>query len=209
VLVAFCLLGGPAFGQAADKPSAAVESAAVEPAAEVASRLDETAAEWDEFLTSGRSQTPLDLMLTTMLERRHLRREYLVGPPIRQWSLLHPGLVVERVSDAAPGHQLGLSVAVEWIGVNWWSERSPLFGVPFGVSLTTVISNRLGTSSVGHGVSLHFDNRYSLGWSNRDGVDGYFLSIDLLKLVDDRRRRLERYRQRLERGQSGRRESSE
>lgn len=204
VLVAFCLLGSPAFGQPADKPSDGVESAG-----EVAGRLDETAAEWDEFLTSGRSQTPLDLMLTTMLERRHLRSEYLVGPPLRQWSLLHPGLVVERVSDAAPGDQVGLSVAVEWIGVNWWSERSPLFGLPFGVSLTTVISNRRGTSSVGHGVSLHFDNRYSLGWSNRDGVDGYFFSIDLLKLVDDRRRRLDRYRQRLERGLSGRRESIE
>ncbi|MGD8340465.1 MAG: hypothetical protein PVH89_06755 [Gammaproteobacteria bacterium] len=168
-------------------------------AARVVSALDDRSSEWEAFVAHGRSQTPLDLLLTTAIERRHLRSGFLVGPPKRQWSALRPGLVLEHAPASAPGDRNDFAVAIEWFGVNWWNEDSPLFGVPFGVSLTSVYSDRPGRPDPGHGLALHFGNKYSVGWSTRDGTDSVFFSIDLLKLVDDRQHRLERYRRRLDR----------
>jgi hypothetical protein len=161
--------------------------------------LGEGSREWTAFVAEARSQTPLDLRLTAALERRHLESGFLVGPPKRQWSVLRPGLVIERMADAAPGERNELGIAVEWFGVNWWSAESPLFGIPFGVSLTSVYSDRHDGADAGHGLALHFGNNYLIGWSQRDRSETVFFSIDLLKLVADRQRRLDRYRERVER----------
>jgi hypothetical protein len=168
-------------------------------AAAAAAALGQLADEWDTFLAEGRSQTPLDLVLTTALERRHLRQGGLSGPPLRQWSMLRPGLVFEHAPESAAGSRNAFAVAVEWFGVNWWSDRSPLFGMPFGVSLTTVYSTRPDQAGAGHGLALHFDNNYTVGWTRRAGERSWFFSVDLMKLADNRQQRLERYRQRLRR----------
>lgn len=166
-------------------------------AANVSAALDELSAEWDTFLADGRSQTPLDLMLTTALERRHLRQGLLISPPSRQWSMLRPGLVFEHRPESLSDSPNGLAVAVEWFGVNWWSDRSPLFGMPFGVSMTTVYSAGPNHAGAGHGLALHFDNHYTVGWTRRAGERSYFFSIDLMQLIDDRQQRLDRYRERV------------
>lgn len=164
-----------------------------------AEALGKQSREWAAFAANGRSQTPLDLWLTAALERRHLDRGFLVGPPKRQWSVLRPSLVLEHVADAIPGDRNEPAIAVEWFGVNWWSTESPLFGIPFGLSLTSVYSDRRDGSDAGHGLALHFGNSYSIGWSKRDRTESVFFSIDFLRLVADRQRRLDRYQERLER----------
>lgn len=155
--------------------------------------LDGLSSEWDDFLTNGRSQTLLDLAVTTYFERKHFRKPYLVGPPKRQWSVLHPSLVIEHASDAMSGDKDEMTVAVEWIGVNWWGDASP-FGIPFGVSLASVYADRPNVDSVGHGLMLHFDNRYSLGWASRSGDNSFYFSLDLLKFVEDKKTQFQRYK---------------
>lgn len=167
-------------------------------AAESADKLDRMAAEWDSFLDQGRSQTLLDLSLTTALERRHFRQGVLIAPPKRQWTLLHPDMAFEHIRQARAGQRDALSVVVEWLGVNWWSSDSPLADIPFGVSLVSVYADRPDVPSAGHGVVFHFDNKYSVGWTRRHGMDGVFVSIDLLRLIDNKGERLNRYRRRLE-----------
>jgi hypothetical protein len=151
--------------------------------------------EWDSFLANARSQTLLDLGLTTFLERKHFDKDYLVGPPRRQWALLHPSLVIEHASDAPAGDRDKLTGAIEWLGVNWWSDSSPLFGVPFGISVASVYADRPGFESVGHGVMLHVDNKYSLGWASRSGDNSFYLSLDLLKFIEDKQKQFERYKE--------------
>ena len=162
-------------------------------------KLAVLAKRWDKFLTIGRSQTFLDIGLTTLLENKHFKTGYLVGPPVRQWSLLHPNLVYEYVDAAPDGYQDKLSVAIEWLGVNWWSEESPFFGVPFGVSLASVYSDRPGIDDAGHGLMFHFNNAYSIGWSRRNNEDGFYVSIDLLKAVSDKEQQFNRYKEKFSR----------
>jgi hypothetical protein len=155
--------------------------------------LDGLSSEWDDFLTNGRSQTLLDLAVTSYLERKHFRQPYLVGPPKRQWSVLHPSLVIEHASDAMSGEKDKMTVAVEWIGVNWWGDDSP-FGIPFGVSLASVYADRPNLDSVGHGLMVHIDNRYSLGWASRSGDNSFYFSLDLLKFIEDKETQFQRYK---------------
>jgi len=157
-------------------------------------RLGELSGEWDAFLENGRSQTLLDLVATTLLERSHFKKDYLVGPPKRQWALLHPSLVIEHAEAAMPGDKDEMAVAIEWLGVNWWSDASPLFDVPFGIALASVYSDRPGMKSVGHGVMLHLDNRYSIGWATRSGDSSYYLTVDLLKFIEDKEQQFNRYK---------------
>lgn len=170
------------------------QSYASKTANDTVNKLGVLSAQWDKFLTEARSQTMLDIALTTLMEDAHFKKGYLVGPPVRQWTLLHPSLVYEAVSDAPDGEQNKMSVAIEWFGVNWWSNNSPFFHIPFGISLASVYTDRAGVEDTGHGVMFHFNNAYSIGWSDRDGADGIYLSIDLLKAIEDKQSQFNRYK---------------
>ena len=157
-------------------------------------QLGRLSAAWDDYLNNSRSQTILDLATTTFFERSHFKKDYLVGPPKRQWALLHPSLVIEHANEAMEGKKDEFGVAIEWIGVNWWSDSSPFFGIPFGISLASIYSDRPGIESIGHGAMLHFDNRYSVGWASRSGDSSFYLTLDLLKFVEDKKKQFDRYK---------------
>lgn len=155
-------------------------------------KLLELADEWDGYFTKGRPQTFWDIAATTLIEYRHIQTDRLVGPPPRQWFLLHPNIVIENLQAAPDGKQLGGAVAIEWIGVNWWKQK-----VPFGVSLSSLYSDRAGVDDVGHGVTLYFANKYCIGWASHGGDNGFFASIDTLKFIDDKKSKLAGYRSQL------------
>lgn len=156
-------------------------------------QLLELADDWDDYFDQSRPQTFWDIAATTLLERRHFQADYLVGPPARQWFVLHPNVVIENLDAAPDGDQLGGAMAIEWIGVNWWKGIGSL-KVPIGLSLSSLYSDRPGVDDVGHGVTLYFANRYCVGWASHGGDNGFFVSIDLLKLIDSKKSKLEQYR---------------
>ncbi len=162
---------------------------------ETKNRLAGISRDWNAYFDQSRSQTFADITLTSWFEQKHFKKGYLVGPPDRQWFLLHPNLVLEYVADAPDGENVNIAVTVEWLGVNWW--RNSVIGIPFGVSLTSLYSDRPEVQDVGHGLTFFFDNKYSIGVVDHYGDVGVFMSMDLLKLFADKGKQASRYRNRL------------
>jgi hypothetical protein len=154
--------------------------------------------EWDHYLETARSHTLLDATFTTFMEKEYLAQDRLVGPMQKQWFLIHPSIVVENVSDASDGDEISEALAIEWIGVNWWHEDSSPIGYPIGVSLTSVFSDRASVDDIGHGLMFHFDNSMSVGWSDHDGSDSIYVTVDFLNLLAEKKGRWGDYRKSVE-----------
>lgn len=163
-------------------------------AANTQKKVRKLAAQWDAYLEDARSHGFFDVAFTTFMEREHFQGDSLVGPPPRQWIALHPNLVYEHVGNASDGDQDKAALAIEWIGVNWWSEDSWFFGVPIGVSVTSTYTDRPEVDDVGTGLMIHINNSYSIGWTHRGGDDGVYLSLDLLKVVQNNSSVLSRFK---------------
>lgn len=144
---------------------------------------------WDNYFEQARSQTLWDALLTTKMEEDHLTQDKLVGPMQRQWFLVHPSVIVENVSDAADGQETQQGLAVEWLGVNWWNKDTSPIGVPFGISLASIYSSRLNVDDSGHGVMMTFNNSISIGWADHGGDEGYYVSVDFLSLLTEKKER--------------------
>ena len=156
---------------------------------DIAQNLDSMSLDWDRFTDEARQQTIVDAWATTLVQSGHFRKDHLVGPPSVQYFLLHPGVVYEYLGDAPEGEQDKVALSMEWLGVNFWDWK-----VPVGFSLISVYADRSVDSDTGWGGMIYFDNAYSFGWVNRDSGTGYFLSIDLLKAVTDKKEQLDTYK---------------
>jgi hypothetical protein len=155
-------------------------------------------AEWDRYFETARSQTLWDALLTTYMEQDYLAQSRLVGPMQKQWFLIHPSIVIENVSAAVDGDELSGALAIEWIGINWWDENSSPIGYPIGISLASTYSDRVSVDDIGHGLMFHFDNSFSVGWADRDGDAGIYVTVDFLNLMTKRKQRWEDYREKIE-----------
>ena len=147
---------------------------------------------WDKFINQSRSQTFLDVLMTSYIHRDYYKQNKLVAPASTQYFLFHPSVVYEHLNDAARGSRDEVALSLELFGVNWWDKK-----VPFGASVGWVYSDRSNASSIGKSLMLHFKNQYSIGYSWRDeedGGDGIFLSVDLLKFFEDKKQVLEGYK---------------
>lgn len=143
---------------------------------------------WDDFLEVSKSQTFLEVYLTTWVHRKHFQKDHLVGPPKYQVIALHPHLIYDIADSAPEGSAQEMGLAVEWLGVNFWDLK-----VPFGVSLTSAYVDRPEVADVGHGLMFHINNLYSLGWSRHDDVDSFFVTLDLLKMFEDKKKQYDKY----------------
>lgn len=158
---------------------------------ETRQKLAILAKDWDAYFVTGRAQSFADITLTTVFERKHFEKGFLVGPPARQWFVLHPNIVAEYASGAPSGERLRSALVIEWFGVNWWHDT--VIKIPFGISVASLYSDRPGVKGVGHGFTIYVDNKYSIGYANHDGENGYYISFDLLKLFEDKKKQAERY----------------
>ena len=149
---------------------------------------------WDYYFEEARSQTLLDSILTTYMEKDYLSQDRLVSPMEKQWFLVHPSIVIENVRDAIDGEQDQVGLAIEWIGVNWWDEETSPIGYPFGVSIASIYSDRPGVDDVGHGLMFTFDNSISVGWADHGGDNGFYVTVDFLSLVSEKKGRWEDYK---------------
>lgn len=152
---------------------------------------------WDSYFETGRYQNSAGIVLTTFMEKDHLYGDRLVGPPKRQWLALQPGLIVENVNESPDGENIEYAIAMEWVGVNWWQDS--FLGIPFGFSFASVYSDREGVKDVGHGMMFHFDNKYTVGFADHDGDTGIYLSLDILKLFQDKQKQWQKFRNRVPR----------
>ena len=144
--------------------------------------------DWDRFLDISKSQTGLEVWLTTLWHSKHFKKDHIVGPPSSQIIALHPQLVYEYVEGAVDGDNAEFGVAVEWLGINFWNKK-----MPFGFSVASVYTDRVSVADIRTGVMLHLDNKYSIGWGYRDGENSVYFSLDLLTLFQSKRQQYDRY----------------
>lgn len=144
--------------------------------------------DWNRFLEVSKSQTGLEVWLTTLWHRDLFKKDHIVGPPPTQVIALHPRLVYEYVDTAVDGDNAEFGVAVEWVGMNWWDMR-----VPLGFSVASVYADRVSVPSVRTGIMLHIDNKYSIGWGHRSGANSIYFSLDLLQLLQGKKQQYERF----------------
>lgn len=150
--------------------------------------IDELSKDWDRFLEVSKSQTALEVFLSTWFQSGHFKKDYLVGPPKYQIIALHPQLVYETLGEARGGERGETGIALEWFGINFWDSK-----IPFGISLARVFVDRTSGDPYADGVMLHFDNQYSIGFTDHDEGTGVFVTIDLLKLIEDKKSNLDQY----------------
>lgn len=144
---------------------------------------------WSRFLDKARSQTILDVWVTSAIHDDYYSQRKLVEPHPRQYFLLRPEVVYEFNPDTKKGDRNQLGLAVEWFGVNWWDAK-----IPFGVGLISVYADYEEADSIGHGLQFTFNNSTSIGWVNRGDTNGIFVTIDFLKLWEDKSDQLEQYK---------------
>jgi hypothetical protein len=154
--------------------------------------LTDLQSDWNAFFDQGRSMTTLDLLVTSIIERDHMRQGFLVGPVERQWFLLHPNLVMQFSDDEVKGDRFKAGLSIDWFGVNYWQDS--FLGIPFGAALTSVYSDRPQIDTVGHGVTLYFDNNLMIGWTKHGDDNAYHVSVDLLDLFTEKEAEFERYK---------------
>lgn len=152
------------------------------------SKINYLSQQWDSYLTNSRSQTFLDIWLTTVIHSDHYQQNKLVAPASTQYFLFRPQVVYEFSSDTRKGDRNQIGLAAEWIGINWWNWK-----VPFGVSAISVYADYEEENSVGHGLQFTINNNISLGWVKRGSSDAIFVSIDLLKLWDNKKEQIKQY----------------
>lgn len=150
-------------------------------------------AAWDSYFTEARSLTPWELALNTYLYKDELSKDSFVLPPQSQWFLLHPSIVVENVSDALDGDQQKEALSLEWIGFNRWNAS-----IPYGLSIVSTYADRSSVDDTRHGVMLHVNNSFSVGFTGIGEDDkGVFINVDLLKMLQSKDKRFNDYKNKI------------
>lgn len=139
---------------------------------------------WEAYFTEARSQFPLELAANSYLYARN-KDEYcdarggFCAPPAHQWILLHPGVALEYIDDAAEGNRLEPAVVLELIGYNRWKWEGARMGTAIGGSIIAIASDRAGEDDVGYGAMFHYNHKWSLGVTRHGDATGVFLSYEL------------------------------
>ncbi len=151
--------------------------------------LGQLQGDWKAFIKDARYQTPLDVWFTTALQSNKFHRTDLTGPPQWQAFLLRPSFVYEHINDLEKGNKDDVSMALEWVGINWWKTG-------IGFSVTSVYSDRPETSAVGTGFTLHIKNKYSFGYIHRkDNKGSIFFNLDLLEVLGENKDVYKKYKE--------------
>lgn len=150
---------------------------------QVITTIEELRKEWEPFLTTMRSQTALELTINGLWSKRNETDDWM-RPPSMQWIVLHPIVLLEYVDAAKDGSEMNEALGLEIIGANWWKQDK--WYIPTGGSLLALYSDRAEVDDWRYGVAVHFNSNYTIGYTNRGGDSGIFLSVDLLKAFEDK-----------------------
>jgi hypothetical protein len=159
---------------------------------ELSKRLTVLEAEWTDFFDESKSQTVWEMAINGYFFQRDNEEHRFSEPPSWQLVFMHPRIVVENVKQAVDGQQLKSAIMVELAGVDWW--RQDRWYLPSGGSVVTTYSDRSELEDWRWGIALNFASQFTLGASTRDGDTGVFITVDLLKLIQDKASILEFYR---------------
>lgn len=148
--------------------------------------------QWDDFYANGRSETIWEMLINGSRFQSSNEAYKFMPPPDSQIIFMHPGVVIENVADAHDGEQSREALMLEVVGINWW--RNNKWYKPSGLSAIALYADRAGVDDTGYGIAIHFASKFSIGYANHGGAHGYFITIDLLQLLEDKKTLLNEYR---------------
>ena len=151
--------------------------------------------QWTQYIEESRSQTLLDIAFTTFAyEFKYSKQpDMFSSPPRVQWFFMHPSVTIENVSNAIDGDESKEALALEVLGFNYWQDAC--FGYACGASLIVNYADRNGIDDRGWGVMFHVENSYSFGVTKHGGETGVFITVDLLKLFQDKKSAFKQYQE--------------
>lgn len=151
--------------------------------------------QWERFLEKSKSQTIWELWVNSEIFYEESGEHKFKAPPSWQLVLLHPNIIIENVSDALDGEQLKEGLMVEVLGADWWVQDK--WYLPSGGAFIATYSDRAGVEDWGYGISVNFASKFTIGAADHGGDIGYFVTVDLLKLLQDKKSVYESYRDKL------------
>lgn len=163
-----------------DHAQAVYSNATAAPLARALTALD---GQWDRFLEQSKAQTPWEVAYNGWrFQREHKDARGFVPPPDRQYIVLHPSIAIDYTNGATDGEQMQEAIVIDIAGVNWWGPKARWLS---GFALHTAYSDRAEVDDWGYGISLFFRSNYTVGVTWRDDDVGLFVSVDLLKPLND------------------------
>lgn len=148
--------------------------------------------DWSDYFDNARSQMPWEYFVNYKAWVNSKKAGRVGHPLDYQIILLHPGIVIENVSDAVDGENTKEALMIEVAGINYWRDKS--WYEPSGISLVSLYADRAQTKDWGWGAAVHFGNDLTIGWSRHDEDDGIFISVDLWKLFTDKKAKFDGFR---------------
>jgi hypothetical protein len=157
--------------------------------------------QWDIYFNKSIPQWPWELALVNgPLYSRAIRDDQgLAEPPTWQMIVLHPDVAVEYVDGADDGSQFEAVALIEVLGANFWSwedgkQKGPWgLPVPIGLGAVATFADRGDAEDIGYGGVLHIYHVYNLGVTVRDEDLGFFVSMNLAKLFEDKKTKAQEY----------------
>lgn len=141
--------------------------------------------QWEVYSTETRPQLIHELWVNSRLYEK-TKGEGMTSPPDSQVILVHPSVAMEYVHGADKGSRFQPALLIEWAGYNRWTwkdRNSTQMENAWGGSLVSSVSDRAGTTSMGHGFVIHYKHVYSFGVTRHGGDTGIFVSMDVQKLL--------------------------
>lgn len=158
-------------------------------------KMKEKDKRWTDYIDDARAQTFVDIAVTTFLYESVYGKQPNVfsEPPKIQWFALRPAAIIENVADALDGDQTKTGLALEVIGFNAWDDAC--FGLACGASVIVTHMDRAEVDDFGWGLSFHVENDYSFGFTRHGNDTGIFVTVDLLKLLIDKKSTFTQYKE--------------
>lgn len=157
----------------------------VEQAAAYAVQMD---TEWNRFLYESKTQFFFDFLAQDIASDIDPEEYRILGPPKKQWFLIHPNLTYEYLSDAPDGSQFEPGISIEVLGFNYWRAKDRFFNNSFlknisGFGLVANYTDRAGADDWGGGIQMTLNNKYLVGVSaRRGGVIGISISVNIAEI---------------------------
>ena len=157
---------------------------------------------WQTYFDKSIPQWPWELALVNGPIYAHALRDQPGMGKVPEWQMIvaHPDVLLQYVDAADDGDQFKPALMVEVVGGNFWSwgkgaeQKGPWgFPVPLGAGFIVTYSDRSNTDDWGFGGILHINHLYNFGVTSHGGDIGFFVSVDLAKLFENKKKKADKY----------------
>lgn len=155
-------------------------------------------AQWQVYFDESIPQWPWELAFVNGPIYKHTLEHEMGLGKLPDWQLIvvHPDVALEYVAEAADGDQFKPALMVEILGANFWTweggakQKGPWgLSTPLGAGFVATFADRADSDDWGFGGVIHINHIYNIGATVRDGDTGFFVNVNLAKLLENKRQK--------------------